>query len=213
MMPTRGRVVLAQTGLIVGIGGLQRSGKDSLAELFAREGCYCVSLGDIVRETARQRHQHKADPISLANTTETSNWLRESRGADVVLRAALDRYKSALETQSFRALVLFSVRAPVEVDFILNHGGELVWVEASEEIRYARALKHLRLGDSPFDAEELRRQEAAQWQPKSGIPIEAQMDLSYVKEKATRLLLNEGDDWATFYVDAQRLIQEVLRDH
>jgi dephospho-CoA kinase len=113
---------------IVGIGGLQRSGKDSLAELFAREGCYAVSLGDIVREIARERHQDKSDPISLANTTETSNWLRKTRGADVVLEEALGRYESARAAKAYRALVLFSIRAPVEVDFILAQGGELIWV-------------------------------------------------------------------------------------
>lgn len=132
---TRRHLTVAQPGYIVGNGGLQRSGKDSLAEFFTEEGCYAVSLGDIVRGIARQRHQDKANSISLANTTETSSWLRESRGPDVVLQEALDRYISAGETHSYRALVLFSLWAPARVDFILDHGGELIGVEASDEVR------------------------------------------------------------------------------
>jgi hypothetical protein len=90
-----------------------------LADLFAREGCYAVSLGDIVREIARERHQDESDPISLANTTETSNWLQKTRGADVIPQEALGRYELVRAAKAYRALVLFSIRASVEVDFIL----------------------------------------------------------------------------------------------
>src|SRR5690606_5200012 len=80
---------------IIGIGGLSRSGKDSLAHFLEEEGYMSVSLGDIVREHCFERHKNKPDPITRANTTETSNWLRETYGADVVLREALKRFEAS----------------------------------------------------------------------------------------------------------------------
>src|SRR5436853_3820896 len=121
---------------IVGIGGLPRSGKDSLAELFIKQGYFGISFGDVVRGFSQERHKDKPDPISVANMTETSNWLRETYGADVILQEALKEYEEASKTKDYKGLVLYSVRAPIEVDWILARGGELIWVEASEEVRH-----------------------------------------------------------------------------
>ena len=194
---------------LVGISGLPRSGKDALAEEFVRSGYYGVSFGDIVREFTRGRHHDKPDPISVANMTETANWLRETKGADVVLKEALNRYEAAKQHQQYKGLVLFSVRAPVEADFILSHGGELIWVEASDEVRHARNLKHQRSGEAPVDLTEFKRQEDLQWQPQPGVPPEAQMNVSYVRQKATRQLENNSGDLQTFLANAQKLIQEL----
>ena len=59
---------------IIGIGGLPRSGKDELAQIFIDAGFFGVSLGDIVRNIAKTRHSDKPDPISVNNMTETSNF-------------------------------------------------------------------------------------------------------------------------------------------
>lgn len=194
---------------IVGISGLPRSGKDTLADIFIEEGYYGVSFGDIVREFARERHKDKPDPISVANMTETSNWLREQHGADVILQEALKRYKEASKTKNYKGLVLFSVRAPVEVDFILNKGGELIWVEASDEVRHARAVKHRREGETEINLEEFKRQENLQWQPQPDVPAEVQMNISYVKQKATRQLINNGDDVEAFARQAHQIVKTV----
>ena len=76
---------------LIGIGGLPRSGKDTLAEVFMTNGFYGVSMGDIVRDEARIRHADSPDPISIANMTETSNYLREQKGPDLALIAFLER--------------------------------------------------------------------------------------------------------------------------
>lgn len=133
---------------IVGIGGLPRSGKDTVAELFIKAGYFGFSFGDFTRENARKRHVNKPDPISVANMTETSNWLRETGGADVILKAALKQFEEASKQKEYKGLVLYSVRAPVEVDWILERRGELIWVEADDTVRHARTLKHLREGEA-----------------------------------------------------------------
>src|SRR5690349_169937 len=105
---------------IIGISGLPRGGKDTLADIFMANGFFGVSLGDIVRDESRVRHAKETDPISVANMTETSNWLRAEHGPDFALREALNRYEDAQEKGGqYDGLVVFSVRAPIEVDFIL----------------------------------------------------------------------------------------------
>ncbi len=192
---------------IIGIGGLPRSGKDTLAELFIKSGYFGFSFGDFTRMHSRERHKDKTDPISVANMTETSNWLRDMGGADVILKAALKEFEQKqAEGSNYKGLVLFSVRAPVEVDWILSHGGELIWVESSDEVRYQRNIEHLREGEARISLQEFKRQEALQWEPQPGVPKEAQMNISYVKQNATKTLENNGNNIEVFLADAQNLI-------
>lgn len=195
---------------IVGIGGLPRSGKDTLAELFMKAGYFGVSFGDILREFARARHNDKPDPISVANMTETSNWLRETRGADVILKEALRQFNEKQAAGGdFKGMVLWSIRAPAEVDWILSKGGQLIWVEASDEVRHKRASANLREGETRQSLEEFKRQEALQWKPQPGVPAEVQMDLSYVKSHATKIFENNIGDLDDFLARAKKLIAEI----
>jgi dephospho-CoA kinase len=192
---------------IVGIGGLPRSGKDTAAELLMDAGWMGVSFGDLTREYSFERHKDKPDPISRANTTETSNWLRQQYGADVLLQEALRRFEAArAEGRQYKGLVLFSVRAPIEVDFILAHGGELVWIDADDEVRHQRSLKHMREGELPTTLEQFKAEEDEQWKPQPGISEEVQMNVSYVKEHATIVITNNGDDRDAFLADTKRAL-------
>ncbi|MDZ7785934.1 MAG: hypothetical protein U5L95_02325 [Candidatus Saccharibacteria bacterium] len=192
---------------IIGIGGLPRSGKDSLAEHFMKAGFFGVSLGDINREYTRERHAGKPDPISVENMTETSNWLRKEHGADFFLQEALRRYEA--HDKPSEGLVLFSIRAPIEVDFILERGGELIWVEASAEVRHDRGRAHLRDGEVPISLEEFKRQEAKQWEPQPGQDSESQMNISYVKQKATLTFENNGNSFRAFHEQADELVKRL----
>jgi hypothetical protein len=59
----------------------------------------------------------------------------------------------------------------------------------------------------PTSLEEFKRQEALQWKPQPGVPVEAQMDLSYVKSHATYTFVNNEDDLDTFLGKAEKLIE------
>lgn len=195
---------------IVGIGGLPRSGKDTLADLFINAGYYGFSFGDFTRKHSIIRHKDKPDPISVENMTETSNWLRETHGPDVILQEALKEFNEKQANGSdYKGLVLYSVRAPVEVDWILSHDGELIWVETKDTVRYERAMKNLRPAETTISFEEFQRQEALQWKPQAELPEEVQMNISYVKDKATRTLTNNGDDMDEFLNNAKQFIQEL----
>lgn len=177
---------------IIGIGGLPRSGKDSLAEYFMTAGYFGVSLGDIVRDHSRVRHSHEPDPISVANMTETANWLRSQHGADFALKIAQERFANASKANpEVKGLVVFSVRASAEVDYILKQSGRLIWVEASDKTRYQRAMDNLRDGEMKISLEEFKRQEELQSKPQPLLSAEVQMNTEYVKQHATDTFTNE----------------------
>ncbi len=175
---------------IIGVGGLPRSGKDTVADYLIANGYFGVSFGDIVRDYAKKRHHDKPDPISVRNMTETSNWLRKNNGSDFAMKEALNLYQQAGGDSKYKGLVTFSIRAPIEVDFILRKGGELVWIEASDKVRFERAMKNLRKGELAISFDEFKAQENLQNKPQPGIPNEIQMNTSYVKSKATVLIEN-----------------------
>lgn len=189
---------------IIGIAGLPRGGKDSLAELFMEHGYYGVSLGDIVRDEARKRHADEPDPISVKNMTETSNYLRSEKGADFALKEALARFEEARKSQDYEGLVVFSVRAPVEADFILKNGGKLIWVEADDEVRFERSKSARREGEAEQTLNEMLDHEKLQETPQPGLPAEVQMNTSYIKEHATNIFENNGNNFEAFKTEAKK---------
>ena len=192
---------------IVGIGGRDRSGKDTLAEIYMEKGYFGFSFGDAVRKHAHERHADKPDPISVKNMTETSNYLRDTYGPDIILKEALEAYENQVKAgKKYKGLVLFSVRVPVEVDFILAHGGEIVWAETTDEIRHKRKLANARPGEAKVSLEEMLAQEALQMKPQPGTPVVAQMNLPYVKNHATRVIENNGNDVEAFRAVAEKAL-------
>ncbi|HSX18417.1 MAG TPA: AAA family ATPase [Candidatus Saccharimonadales bacterium] len=191
---------------LIGIGGLTRSGKDTLAEYLIELGYFGASFGDIVRAYARKRHAGEPDPISVANMTETANWLRHNNGADFVLKEAIKQFDKAQKRKNYKGLVLYSVRAPVEVDYIHQNNGKVVWVEASGEVRYQRARHSRRQGEATITVKEFHAHEDLQWQPKPGIPAEAQMNAKYVKENADIFIENNETDIDVFIEAAKKAL-------
>lgn len=195
---------------LIGIGGLPRSGKDTLAELLIEKGYFGVSLGDIVRNISRTRHADSSDPISVANMTETSNFLRQQKGADFALEEALKQFRKSGGEAKHKGLLVYSVRAPAEADFIIQNGGNLIWLETPDRIRYQRAMRHPREGEAEIPIEEFRRQENLQWRPQPGIPTANQMNIEYVKSKATMTIINDSDSVEKFKKAAESALKPVL---
>jgi dephospho-CoA kinase len=196
------------TPRIIGIGGLTRSGKDSLAELFIKNGWFGVSLGDIIREHSRERHKNASDPISVENMTETANWLRGAKGPDFALKIALNEFNKV--QNQYKGLVLFSIRAPIEADYILANGGQLIWVEAKDKVRHQRWLSSLRKDEKPISLKEFNAHENLQYNPQPGIPEQVQMNSSYVQSRATIIIQNNGSDLRGFHDAAKSTLKDKI---
>lgn len=192
---------------IVGIGGYSRSGKDTLANYLVKEGFFGISVGDIAREFTLERHKNEENPISRINLTETSNWLREMRGPDVFMKIALDKYKQAKQNKDYKGLLIWSIRAPIEADYIIENKGQLVWIETDAETRYKRSMENLRKGEPKLDFEEYMRQEQTQVEPQPGIDPLVQMNLDYIKEVANLKLDNNYSSTEEFLNNAKSIIK------
>ncbi|GEM_PF-536867 len=193
---------------IVGISGKIRSGKDTLANLMMEDGYYGVSLGEIVRDHSRTLFEKSPNPIAVENMTRTSNILRKQLGPDFLYKEAVRQFTELKDSRKYKGLLMFSVRAPIEADNIIASGGKLVWVEASDEDRYKRAMDYLREGDERISFEEFKRNEESQFKPNLDLPTEIQMNLDYVKSRATNILTNDSD-LEHFNSKAQELIEEL----
>lgn len=193
---------------IVGISGKIRSGKDTLANLMMEDGYYGVSLGEIVRDHSRTLFEKSPNPIAVENMTRTSNILRKQLGPDFLYKEAVRQFTELKDSRKYKGLLMFSVRAPIEAVNIIASGGKLVWVEASDEDRYKRAMDYLREGDERISFEEFKRNEESQFKPNLDLPTEIQMNLDYVKSRATNILTNDSD-LEHFNSKAQELIEEL----
>ncbi len=200
---------MAEDFLIVGIAGKIRSGKDTLAEIFIQNGYFGVSVGDIVRERSRELHSDDPNPISTENMTKTSNYLRAKLGSDFLFKEAIARYKYSLKFKSYNGLVIYSIRAPIEADRIVENHGQLIWIEANDEIRYKRAMENLRTGDSVNSFEKFKLAESKQFTSDPNMPDESQMNLDYVKNKATKLLTNNDSNMNKFKAEALELVKSI----
>jgi dephospho-CoA kinase len=194
---------------IVGIGGQGRTGKDTFAELFLKRNYFGFSFGDKTREIARVRHASDPDPVSRANTTETSNWFREKYGPDYLLNLALKEFDEASADKHYEGLLLWSIRAPIEADFIRDHGGVLIYLDSSEETRYKRYMEALRTGEPELSFDGFMKQENLQIKPQPGIPAEIQMDHGYIKDKASIIFVNDYDSIEVFLDNANKLIDSI----
>ena len=115
----------------------------------------------------------------------------------------LEKFKKV--QKEHKGLVLYSVRAPIEVDFILARGGELIWIEASDKNRYERAMAQIREGSKPISLKEFINHESLQYNPQPGIPKEVQMNTSYVQKNATIIIENNGTK-EEFLAKAKQLV-------
>ena len=198
----------------IGIAGLNASGKTEVVKLLERRGFYRASLSDVIRESLREE--------GLAPTRdrmiERGRALREKFGLGVLA----ERVQRSLPQD--RNHVIDSIRHPAEIE-ALRAGGEflLIWVEASPEVRFARATARGRTGDATtldefleVEGRELASEEAG------GQKLLAVRDLAdevlpndaefAILEQRLgqlldgRLLFRERPSWDTYFMSIARVV-------
>lgn len=172
---------------IIGLGGTNGAGKDTVANLLAAEyGYLFVNVSDLfATELARRNwppdREHKGKL--------SAEWRREY-GMGVVVDKALKAYR---ETSGYNGLVVGSLRHPGEVDRVHELGGMVLWIDADPEIRYQRIQNGNRGRGAEDDKtfEEFLAEEQREMTPSGD---GATLNMAAVKERADEVVFNNGGD-------------------
>src|ERR1700744_5750368 len=107
---------------IIGIGGTNGSGKDTVGHLMAdKYGYFFVSVTDILRQELARRG---LSPARHHMRELSAEWRREY-GLGVLIDKALELYKS--QDKGYKGLVMASLRNSGEVDRVHELDGIVLW--------------------------------------------------------------------------------------
>lgn len=180
---------------IIGLGGSNGSGKDTVGEMLAeRYGYLFVSVSDLLRDELKRRGL----PIEREHLRSLSaEWRRES-GLGVLVVKAVEFYRQ--HKDMYKGVVMASLRNPGEADEIHKLGGTMVWVDADPRVRYDRIFSRQRTAEDSKTFEQFMAEEQAEMQHSGD---EATLNMSAVKEKADITIFNNGNDIKAFKDDAE----------
>ena len=191
---------------LIGLSGTNGSGKDTVGHMLAeRHNFLFVSMTDMLRREAMKRGQPVEREVLR---TISAEWRRES-GLGVLIDKSIEFYDS--QTEKYDGLVVASLRNPGEADRVHELGGNVIWVDADPRIRYERiqsnAANRGREQEDKKSFEEFLAEEKAEM-TQSGDA--ATLNMSGVKQRADRMLLNEGSDIEVFMDLAETTLQDLL---
>lgn len=183
---------------LIGIGGTDGSGKDSLGLFLATElGWHFVSVTDLLRAEATKRGMH----LSRSTLKLISAEWRAQDGLGVLVDKAVANYKN--QRKKYSGLALASLRNPGEADRVHELGGQVVWLDAPIRLRYERAIARNKGTEDQVTFEEFQAEEQAQMSHKKDTTA---LNLSAVKAKADIFLANDSNDIEKFKQDAQKAL-------
>jgi dephospho-CoA kinase len=170
--------------MIIGFSGTFSSGKDILAEhLQEKFGLMHISTGDIVREIAQAQKGSIERPV----LHEVADELRRTYGGGVLVERALDRYHNSIRNHA--GVVVTGIRSLAEAKAIKNLGGQIVYIDAPLEVRYARMQARQRDGEARITLEAFRQRELTEMN--SGIS-DADFNVQQIGNMADITLQNTG---------------------
>ena len=127
---------------IIGLTGLNASGKGTVAAILENRSFVYHSLSDTLRDELKKRRIDE----NREELTKLGNELRESRGPGVLADLMIDRIASTNNH------IVDSIRNPFEVESLAREYEEheffLISVDAKPEIRFQRLIERSRSGDS-----------------------------------------------------------------
>ena len=182
---------------LLGIGGSNGSGKDSLGQMLAdNHGWLFVSVSDMLREELKKQGL----PIERENLRNLSAQWRREHGTGVIIDKAVEVFNSQ---PGFKGLAIASLRNPGEADRVHELGGQVVWTDADPKIRYDRIYNRGRSAEDQKTYEQFLAEEKAELEHSGD---EATLSLSGVKAKADIFITNNQNSIEVF----QKQIEEAL---
>ena len=93
---------------VIGVTGLQGSGKSIFFDTAKEKGALVVSMGDIIREKAAERGE---------DTGTTARTLREEFGQYIVAELTVQKIKELLEKEGdIKTILVDGIRSPYEIE-------------------------------------------------------------------------------------------------
>jgi len=175
---------------IIGLGGTNGSGKDTVGHILAdKYGYLFISVTDLLRAEARRRGQ----PVERGVLrTISAEWRREL-GLGVLVDKAVAEYEAVKD--KYTGVAMASLRNPGEADRVHDFGGTMVWVDADPHTRYdriqANAAIRERAEEDNKTFEQFLVEEEAEMHHSGD---EATLDMAGVKAKSDIFLENNGND-------------------
>ena len=180
--------------IILGITGLNGSGKSTVARYLQDEkGFYYLSF----RSFLLGKLNDKGIEANRESMRLLANELRKKHGADYILEEML---KEALESN--REVVIESIRAIKEADYLKNRGVKLLAVTAPADIRYQRIY------DRGSETDQVTYKEFLQGEARESQSEDPDVqNLPKVVARADYIITN--DDLPTLKKDIDILIQQM----
>lgn len=121
--------------MLIGIVGLNGSGKDTLAKHISKKfGFKWISISDLVRKECVLRG------ISISNRDniyKLAEELRAELGPDVWIKKALEDYSPK------KKFILSSFRHPSEINLVKQKRGKIILIDAPIELRFKRTINRV----------------------------------------------------------------------
>ncbi|MCD6248562.1 MAG: flagellar hook-basal body complex protein FliE [Hadesarchaea archaeon] len=178
--------------LVIGVVGLQGSGKTEVAKAISQFGIPRVRMGDIVLEEVRKRGLDLNEQTVGAIAEE----IRKIEGAAAIAKRCAPLIRSL--GRGKKGVVVDGIRSKAEVDEFREIFGKnflLIAVKANERIRYERVRSRSRIDDAT-GPESFREKEKR----------ELSWGLKQAMEAADFTLINEGT-----LEDLQRQVNKILK--
>lgn len=192
---------------IIGIGGTNGAGKDTIAIMLAERHNYLfVSATDIFVEELNKRGW----PIDRTHKSRLSAEWRREYGMAVVVDKAIEFAQAHIENHA--GVVVASLRHPSEADHVHDQGGLVVWADADPKVRYSRIQRNLHErakthAEQGKTFEEFLADEEREMHPEGD---EATLNMAGVKEKADITLFNNDNDIPAFQNQAEAALASYL---
>lgn len=150
------RAILIECKLmkIIGISGTNGSGKDTVGQILQEDyGYLFVSVTDILRDELKK----EGKKTERENMRELGDKWRREIGLSVLVDKAVEIFNSKKDT--YKGLVVASIRNVGEVEHIHELGGIVVWVDADPQVRYRRVTSRRRSSEDEKTFEEFLKEE------------------------------------------------------
>jgi dephospho-CoA kinase len=181
--------------MLIGVTGTNGGGKGVVVESLVKKGFAHYSVRDLIMEEVERRGLE----LNRTNIGETGTSLRREFGPGYFTKITLEQAKSAGQEN----VVIESIRALAEAEYLRAQGGFVVAVDAPEVVRYERIVERGTVTDR-VSFEEFRAQEEAEYSSKD--PNDPTlMNVRAVIAGADYTITNDGT-----YEELERKVDEML---